>query len=75
MQADSLLSEKSMKTHNATYHLLIPKKNMEDIFSTKWSPITSPIMGQIDIHVPHAYDAHKHHVSSIFDKNIYSESN
>ena len=64
LQADSL-----------PYHLLIAKKNMEDIFSTKWSPITSPIMGQIDIHVPHAYDAHKHHPRSIFDENIYSESN
>ena len=75
LQADSLLSEPSMKTHNATYHLLIAKKNMEDIFSTKWSPIVSPIMGQIDIHVHYAYDAHKHHLSSIFDKNIYSISN
>ena len=75
MYRDSLLSKLSMKTHNATYHLLIAKKNMEDIFSTKWSPITSPIMGPIDIHVPHAYDAHKHHLSSSFDKNIYSECN
>lgn len=60
---------------NLTYHLYT-YTNMEDTFLVKWSHLTSPIMGQSDIHVPHdVMRWGQNHLHGLLDESVYPESN
>lgn len=61
--------------YKLTYHLY-NYTNMDDTFLSKWLHLTSPIMGQNDIHVPHdVMHWGQNHLHGLLNESVYPESN